>query len=887
MTGTHLRWLGAATLWTSACGCAWLAGIQQPSLCGDGVRSGVEACDDGNTVGCDGCKADCSAVEVGCCDPKCRKIDSLGPTPLQEEVPIGSWGVGEIGDLSLAEQFQVVGEPCGDGSACQLDQYCLNPSSGFCAHDICTTGPSLRSSCDSCASRICLTEPGCCNTPVIGTCPHDLCSVGTALVKGNACHPCVATICDDPLYSACCDTAQGAWSTVCVKQVTDKCGLTCETGVWTQDCVSQVDSLCGARCLADPEPPTCDHHPCLLGGPLDPACDPCVDQVCADNPSCCTTEWDSFCLNQLVTVCADFCPAKGKCVPWLPTETDHRCATFDLTVGIPCQDQAGNPSIPICNRGTTTSPAGVPVFEFPPAGALLIPSSSPPVGIGWLCGAVGPIPPGECVNFVGCPSAESGAQLVVNPQSAEGADASECQINNNWSIVPENLKECALPDCTGASHALRFRERKIFLSVEKASSMNQPLSDSPGSLTRWSATADALTTFVQDPASTGLGVWLGLWPDNTIASCPKPFPGGCGDGFCKVGNVDGFLVAAPAPTDITEAAFVTALQGATPGGERPTFPAFAGVTSKSIEFKLANPDRDVAVVLVTDGPPNQCAADAEDLAILARQAAGYGVKVYVVGLTALASSVVQKIGAGSGGRSFLILDDSEVPANAQILAALREVREDFIPCRFALPDNPLFDPSHAVVTYEPAGGAPISIPEIEDACGGSEGWHYDNPSNPSVVVLCPTTCEAVRAGGPAQLTIGISCIERFVPMEYKEIHKAECPPGTAPRWGYFSYEASTPSDSKVRLRARTSDTPSFDFPAPPPFAEVSASADNQSCSLGGPAPSCPVDLPAVLGGLPASGRRYLELVMDLEPSTDKTVTSRVSHWQLTYACPDL
>ena len=37
----------------------------EPDLCGNALRTGVEACDDGNTAGGDGCAADCTGVETG------------------------------------------------------------------------------------------------------------------------------------------------------------------------------------------------------------------------------------------------------------------------------------------------------------------------------------------------------------------------------------------------------------------------------------------------------------------------------------------------------------------------------------------------------------------------------------------------------------------------------------------------------------------------------------------------------------------------------------------------------------------------------------------------------------------------------------------------------
>ncbi|MGB5695160.1 MAG: hypothetical protein WBM46_05880, partial [Polyangiales bacterium] len=41
------------------------AGGFVPSDCGDGERDAIEACDDGNTAGGDGCAADCMLVEDG------------------------------------------------------------------------------------------------------------------------------------------------------------------------------------------------------------------------------------------------------------------------------------------------------------------------------------------------------------------------------------------------------------------------------------------------------------------------------------------------------------------------------------------------------------------------------------------------------------------------------------------------------------------------------------------------------------------------------------------------------------------------------------------------------------------------------------------------------
>lgn len=53
----------------------------------------------------------------------------------------------------------------------------------------------------------------------------------------------------------------------------------------------------------------CAHDVCTEGGPLDAACDPCVDAVCnsTPHPECCDTLWDEFCMAELSGNCNEDC----------------------------------------------------------------------------------------------------------------------------------------------------------------------------------------------------------------------------------------------------------------------------------------------------------------------------------------------------------------------------------------------------------------------------------------------------------------------------------------------------------------------------------------------------------------------------------------------------
>ena len=52
------------------------------------------------------------------------------------------------------------------------------------------------------------------------------------------------------------------------------------------------------------KPTTCSHDVCDLGGPLQSSCSPCATVVCDSDSFCCTTEWDSACVDAAQALCA-------------------------------------------------------------------------------------------------------------------------------------------------------------------------------------------------------------------------------------------------------------------------------------------------------------------------------------------------------------------------------------------------------------------------------------------------------------------------------------------------------------------------------------------------------------------------------------------------------
>jgi hypothetical protein len=193
------------------------------------------------------------------------------------------------------------------------------------------------------------------------------------------------------------------------------------------DC--QFDHYCSA-----PTSGTCSHSKCSTGAALTSGCDPCVTDICALDPSCCsaTGSWSASCVAKVATVCGAFCDGgatTGDCKPWSPGGIDTTCAAADLTIGVPCTD-----TLPVCNRGTVTAPAGVKVYVYP-ANSSHFPLCTPPAGDeSAQCTVPTAIPPGVCVNIttahcIGTNSLVGNKTVMVNPTGA----VAECHCENNWS----------------------------------------------------------------------------------------------------------------------------------------------------------------------------------------------------------------------------------------------------------------------------------------------------------------------------------------------------------------------------------------------------------------------------------------------------------------------
>ncbi|MEM1414180.1 MAG: DUF4215 domain-containing protein [Myxococcota bacterium] len=201
-------------------------------VCGDGRVEGTEACDDCNTVGGDGCAADCSAVEANhvCLDP-------LGACPTEACFLIVECGNGILeGDEACDDRNTVGGDGCAADCA-SIEEGWVCPFAGVaCRAAEC--GDGFRVDLEECDDGNTRNDDGC----------TDAC----VLEEGFECEPagsrCEATTCGDGVVEGTEDCDDGNL------QIGDGCTPFCTT---EPDC---TDGVCVAECGDEVifAPETCD-----------------------------------------------------------------------------------------------------------------------------------------------------------------------------------------------------------------------------------------------------------------------------------------------------------------------------------------------------------------------------------------------------------------------------------------------------------------------------------------------------------------------------------------------------------------------------------------------------------------------------------------------------
>ena len=85
-----------------------------------------------------------------------------------------------------------------------------------------------------------------------------------------------------------------------------------------------------------------------------------------------------------------------------------------------------------------------------------------------------------------------------------------------------------------------------------------------------------------------------------------------------------------------------------------------------------------------------------------------------------------------------------------------------LPCVYDIPPPPegeTLDPDRVNFIYTPSGGTSVTIPRVDGPgdCAGPGGWYYDDPSNPTQILLCDQTCSILEGDDEGEVNIQFGC----------------------------------------------------------------------------------------------------------------------------------
>lgn len=311
---------------------------------------------------------------------------------------------------------------------------------------------------------------------------------------------------------------------------------------------------------------------------------------------------------------------------------------------------------------------------------------------------------------------------------------------------------CVKGQCMCAGETIKAEKLllDLYVMMDQSGSM---LEKAANGQTKWDATKQALTAFLNDPASGTIGVGIQYFP--------LPGPG-------TTDSCDTTLYATPeveiAPLPGVASAIVTSLGKHTPDNNTPTSAALTGAIDHAKAFSKSHPGHRAVVVLTTDGDPTKCSPT--DIPSIAQIAAdGYSstpsTPTFVIGVGTSTASLNEI--AKSGGTSAAFIVDTGKDVVAQMQAAFVEIQKAAIACSFAIPKPKMgaIDYKLVNVVYTPGNGAPPEIVgNVANAlfCNPIKGgWYYDNPFLPQQIVLCPASCKKISSDQTGQVSVQLGC----------------------------------------------------------------------------------------------------------------------------------
>lgn len=396
-------------------------------VCGNGLQTPPEQCDDGNIAGGDGCSAICT-LEASC---------GNGAVELGETCDDGNTSNGDC--CSSSCQYEAATSTCGDPS----DTECSNPDScdgaGACLANDESSGASCGDAGTECIAQDTCNGSGSCIDNGFVAAGIDCGSPSdTECTDRDTCDGAGACLANDAASGSACGDA----GSDCVVQ--DTCD---GSGGCSDNGYVSAGTGCGSASNTDcTNPDTCDGTGTCLANheSANTACTPdnndCSRDVC-DGGGACAHPFkpdDSACDDDNICTQADAC-SNGVCGgnnTGADTDGDGYCDLFENQQGCNAGDSTEIPPQAPTYGGTGSNRANVLVTYSAPSGSKVAIGTDPSCAAAGVCG---PPPPGFVTGF--CLAGRIGDACTTDAEC--NLPAGTCRLVVNYADVPDLVLDYA------------------------------------------------------------------------------------------------------------------------------------------------------------------------------------------------------------------------------------------------------------------------------------------------------------------------------------------------------------------------------------------------------------------------------------------------------------
>jgi hypothetical protein len=199
----------------------------------------------------------------------------------------------------------------------------------------------------------------------------------------------------------------------------------------------------------------------------------------------------------------------------------------------------------------------------------------------------------------------------------------------------------------------------------------------------------------------------------------------------------------------------------------PTLHAFNGVASTLHAAAAGVENLTEAIVLVTDGVPQNCSEQANEIQTVANAVQASGIKTFVVGVGNPAGAgpadnltyLHQFAAAGGTEQAFVIETGDPARTEADFRAVIDRIRGVAVSCNMEIPLPPAgtaFVPEKVNVVYGNASGDQRTL-TYDQECVDAGAWRYDDVADPRSIVLCQNACDVAQRDVTARLSVEFGC----------------------------------------------------------------------------------------------------------------------------------